>query len=86
MYPRVISKDLELERSANRGFASNTTRTVFQCVLDISRVRLINLPFLRLTTPRATSPVTFHESAVTPVTAAGNTIRRLVTAVVVVVE
>lgn len=44
-----------------------------------------NSPFLRLAAPRATSPVTFHESAVTPVTAAGNRIR-LVTAVVVVVE
>lgn len=41
-------------------------------------------PFLQLVTPRATSPVTFHVSAATPVTAAGNTIR-LVTAVVVVV-
>lgn len=41
------------------------------------------LPFLRLATPLATYPVTFHVSAVTPVTAAGNAIR-LVTAVVVV--
>lgn len=42
-------------------------------------------PFLRLATPRATYPVTFHVSAVTPVTVAGNTIRRLVVVLVVVV-
>lgn len=43
------------------------------------------LPFLRLATPRATSPVTFHVSVATPVAAAGNTIRLVTVAVVVVV-
>lgn len=86
-YPCVISKDLELERSANR-IPSNTTRPpVFQCLLELylELSADTNSPFLRLAAPRATSPVTFHESAATPVTAAGNRIR-LVTAVVVVVE
>jgi len=59
-----------------------TPRRVHPTRAGIIPVSSFDLPFLRLAAPRATYSVTFHVSAVTPVTAAGNTIR-LVTAVVV---
>lgn len=86
MYPRIISKDLEIGAFGQSDRFEHTTRgTIFRRTRYLE-YPFINLPFLRLTTPRATSPVTFHESAVTPVTAAGNRLHLVTAAAVVVVE
>lgn len=93
IYPRVSGESGirtfrdQSRRPRNSGLLARygTPRRVLLRVLAGIRLPRGGLPFLRLATPRATSPVTFHVSAVTPVTAAGNTIR-LVIAVVVVVE